>query len=170
MSKPLKIILRILGSLALLFLIFTLIGAFASKNHHGAQSAVLNAPPERVWEVLIDIEGLPKRRPEITKVEITGINDQGYKMWREYTDMGGYIDFEIVEQVSQEKLVARMKAASFGLSGEWTYELALENTDKTRLTITEESVTDNIWLRALMVVMGRNMNIKQEFKTLQKVL
>ena len=178
MSKSLKIILWIVGSFISLLVVFILIGTFSSKTYHGSATVRLKAPIDKVWEVLTDVENVPKRRPEVKRVEITGINDQGYKMWREYTDMGGFIDFEIVEHISQEKMVVRMNRSSFGMTGQWVYEAAYVQDfytaqggeSQTELTITEDSTTNNIFVRTLMILVGRDKNIRTEFETLKKVL
>jgi hypothetical protein len=99
-------------------------------------------------------------------------------MWREYTDLGGFIDFQITEEVSQEKVVMHMNAASFGMTGQWVYELKpfVVSSDvsggeiQTDLTITEDSTTTNLFLRALMTLVGRNNNLKEEFNSLKKAL
>jgi uncharacterized protein YndB with AHSA1/START domain len=178
MSKPIKIIIWSGGILVGFFLIFICIGLIAPATHHGSETIRLSVPPERVWELLTDIEGIPQRRPEITTIEIIGINDQGYKMWRENTDRSGFINFEITEEVSQEKVVMHMNNASFGMTGQWVYELkpsvvpaaVLGEEIGTDLTITEDSTTNNLFVRALMTIVGRNSNIKEEFKSLKKVL
>ena len=124
---------------------------------------------EEVWALLTDFEGLPERRTEVTSVEMTGVNELDLETWTEHSDMGTYLNFECIEKVPQSKLAVRLRESSFGMTGTWTYELQA-NADNCILTIKEESTVDKMMMRAMMTIAGRKSNLKEEFKTIKKVL
>ena len=164
-----KIVLSLLGVVVVLVISFLSIGLMTAKTYQGQMTQTLPCSPQVLWKTLTDLKALPDRHREIAKVEILGTNAQGLQKWKEYTDMGGSIVFETIEEIPEKKWTIRMSESTFGMQGVWTYELAGDNT-QTHLTILEDSQIDKIALRSLITLMGRNINIKREFKTLQKAL
>ncbi len=130
---------------------------------------VLPYTQDEVWALLTDFEGIPERRPEVTTVEMTGVNEFDLETWTEHAEMDSYLNFECIEKVPPSKLVVRMRESSFGMTGIWTYELKASG-DNTILTIKEESAVDRMMMRAMMSIAGRSSNLKEEFKTIKKAL
>ena len=170
MSKPFKYILGVLGILLALVLVYIFMGLFTPKTHHGSVMIHLSSTPEKVWEDITAIEGLPQRRPDSLEVKVTGINDQGYKMWREYTAMDDSIDAEITEELSQQKVVMHRQAINSDFTSQWVYELTPTSDTQTDLTITEDSTTTNLFLRAWMTLRGRNSTLNEEIISLKNSL
>lgn len=143
-----------------------LLGLETPQHFHGTLTETIHVSIDKVWAQLNDINGIPKRRAEIVKIEDQGLNALGLPQWREITDLKGHIDFEIIETLPKQKLVLHMKESSFGVSGSWTYVLQAAG-QGTQVTITEDSDTRKIWLRAIMALSGRDANLKREFALLQ---
>lgn len=150
-------------------ILFLLVGMMSPRNYQGKVTKTLDTSTDTVWKILNDIKGLPDRKLEIHKLEIIGNNEKGLPVWREYTDMKGFIEMEISEREPKHKIIARMIRSSFGMTGTWTYEWKSKQ-QQTELTITENSLTDNFVLRAIMLLTGRNARIKREFKALEHVI
>lgn len=162
-----KKLLSIFGGLLLAFMLFLFIGWVAPHDHEGQLTQSLDIPKEKVWHTLTNLQQLPQRRPEITRVELLGVNDLGHKLWKEHTDMGGYILFEQVEEIPYQKLVVRMVKSTFKMKGTWEYRLSGEGNGCT-LTVKEVSEIDNLFLRSLMTLMGRDSNIREEIQSLER--
>jgi hypothetical protein len=165
--KVSKIILIVLAVMISITGIFYLMGHFASREFKGTVTQKVEASPISIWDLLNDIDGLPSRRKEITKVERMGKNEKGFERWKEHTDMGGYMVFEITELIPKEKMVVEMKESTFGMSGTWTYQLNEEG-NATVVTVTEDSNTDNVWLRSIMTLAGRDANLKIEVEKIEE--
>ena len=164
-----KFIFITLGIIAGLIILFFAVGLFSKAEFSCTETRVINAPAEKIWILLNDLKGLPERRHEVIKIEILNNNNLGFKTWKEYTDMQGYILFEITEQIPEQLLTINMKESSFGMTGTWKYELVQEG-QKTKVTISENSRIDEIKLRSLMTFIGRNSNIRNEFKLIEEGL
>lgn len=164
-----KKLLTAFSVLALACVLFVVIGWLAPREHQGQLTQTLDIPKEAVWHTLTDLQQLPKRRPEVARVELLGVNDQGHKIWKEHTDMGGYILFEQLEEIPYQKLVVRMVESTFKMKGTWEYRLAADHTgasNKCTLTIKEVSQTDNLLLRSLMTLLGRDATMHEEVNSL----
>ena len=81
--------------------------------------------------------------------------------------MGGYIIFEVMEEVPYQKITMRMSESTFAMTGTWTYEL--EKQDKeTRVTIKEDSENHSVYVRSILTLYGRDANLKQEMDLIEK--
>lgn len=164
-----KVIFTIAGVLIGIALAFLVVAWLAQVDFHGQRSEIVEAPPEKIWNYLTDIEGNAERRPEITRVEILSPNSIGLPQWKEYTDMGGFILFEQLEAKPFEKLVIRMNASSFGMMGVWTYEM-IGSSSATSVTISESSSIQNFFVRGLLTLIGRDANLEQEFRYMKEAV
>ena len=164
-----KILFTIVGIIALLFLIFVIIGILAPRSHEGKVSATYDNSPEEIWRILSDIESLPDRRREIVDIEILEPSADGFKRWKELTDMRGYAIFEMLAEVENELIEISMTESTFGITGTWKYEIQ-EIDSSTTVTITENSTTCKILVRSMLTIAGRNATLKQELKNLEKAL
>ncbi|MBX9852591.1 MAG: SRPBCC family protein [Cytophagaceae bacterium] len=153
-----------------LFIIFIITGASASENFEGTETRVVNASSGKIWNYLTDIEGLPRRRKEIVKVEMLGKNEKGLDKWKEIPDMGGYILFEQLEKTPLEKLTLNMIESSFNMKGTWTYELKEAGQGKTTVKISEKSTIESLFIRSIMTLSGRDGNIKREFEIMESAV
>ncbi|MCB1191549.1 MAG: SRPBCC family protein [Leptospiraceae bacterium] len=164
-----KIVWIIIGVFFVLLIALLSIGFVSSKEFKGELVAEVDGSEEQVWKLLNDIENLPSRRKEIVKIELLEQNPTaGYIKWKEYTDMGGYILFEVMEKNPPHRLVLNMKESTFGMTGIWVYELNPADEGKTLVTISESSTLDNFMLRILFAFIGRDANLKEEVKLIKK--
>lgn len=165
--KTLKVILGVLFSLAVTFV---LVGMFAPAGHRGKITKTYDHSPQEVWNVLTDIEGMANRRGDIASIEMNGPGSNGYVSWREHMQMGGYIDFEIVDSIPLHLLEVQIIEGSYAMEGKWLYQLEGLPGNKTEVTIMEESQVESFFMRTLMFFAGRDKFIKQEHKYLRKAL
>lgn len=119
----------------------------------------------KVWDYIADIEGTPLRKTEIKKIEVLERKDSGIFKWKEYTDMGGYMLFEKTEE-PLKKIEKRMIDSSFGMTGTWLYEIQ-GNEDLSVVTIPENSKTIKPLVKLMLVLSGRDANLKREMKIIE---
>lgn len=165
-----RIVKAILGVLFSLAVAFVLIGLFAPAGHVGKITNTYNHPPARVWTVLTDIEGLADRRDDVASIEMNGPGSKGYISWKEHMNMGGYVEFEILDSIPMHRLQVHLIKGSYAMEGTWTYLLEGLPGNKTKVTITEESKVESFFMRTLMYFAGRDKFMKQEHKYLKKAL
>jgi uncharacterized protein YndB with AHSA1/START domain len=123
-------------------------GSLSSPEFSERTTATFPATPETVWRVLVDLDGMPQWRQDLSGVERLPDLD-GAVRWREIGLGGRAADFERVEAVAPTRLVVRP------LAGSWrrTYRLERGMTGTT-VAITEERRIENPLLRAYVVVFG----------------
>lgn len=159
----------IIGVILLFIAVILLIGWLSPKTYKGRIKADIPASPDRVFDILADIESLPMRRKEIEKIEMLAPTGEGRKHWREIAKMGGFAEFETIAEKQGELIEVKMVRSSFGLSGKWKY--TLEETDNgCSIHIEEESRSEKLLIRSLMVLAGRKATLKQEIHNLKKAL
>lgn len=164
-----KLIVSILIVLTSVSVGFWAIGAIANENYSGQISSKLNASPERVWSVLSRFTEFQKERREIIRIDILESDSLGPIKWKEFTDMDGFIVFERIEWVPNERLKLKMESSSFGMTGVWTYQI--DPLDyRCRLTISEESTVQQSIVRSALVIAGRDANLKQEMNLISSTL
>jgi uncharacterized protein YndB with AHSA1/START domain len=148
----LKKILIILGALAALTLLMAAVGFSLPREHRATSSVLLQAPPERVWEIVRDPGALRGVWPELEAARRLPDRD-GKEIWEQKA--GGFDMRLIVEDaVPPGRLVTRIDAeadAPFG--GTWTYELRPQ-AGGTLVRITEDGWVGNPLFRVVMRAMG----------------
>jgi uncharacterized protein YndB with AHSA1/START domain len=132
--------LWILGGIAVIIAVITLIGLALPRNHTAARSALLKVSPDSVWAVLIDTKAYPAWRSDVKKVdELPAAN--GKRSWTE-TGKSGSITYVADEEQRPTKLVTRIANEDLPFGGTWTYSLGAEGSG-TRITITENGWVSN---------------------------
>ena len=153
----LKKILIGLGVLAALTLLMAGVGFTLPREHRATSALLLQAPPERVWEIVRDPGSLEGTWSELDSVRRLPDRD-GQEVWEQQA--GGFDMRLIVEEaVPPTRLVTRVDAADdapFG--GTWTYALSPEN-GGTRLSVTENGWVGNPLFRVMMRAMGTHRTL-----------
>jgi uncharacterized protein YndB with AHSA1/START domain len=127
--------LIIVGTLAALVAVMAIIGVFMPVAHRASRTVNIEAPPERVFAVLTDVERYPEWRPDVKQV--SRLADAGGAMRWQETGAQGTIPYRVIEQAPPARWVVRIDDPSLPYGGSWTYELRVESTG-TSLTITED--------------------------------
>jgi uncharacterized protein YndB with AHSA1/START domain len=130
--------LGIAGAVASVVLVVVVVGLLLPQHHEATRSAHIDAPPDRVWAVLMDVSAYPSWRRDVRRVE-TLPNVAGGRAWREYqsdrsNDRG--IAFEMREASPPRHLVTRITDRSLPFGGEWEYDIVSEGSGS-RVTIAE---------------------------------
>lgn len=134
----------IIVGLALLAGIVALIGSRLPQEHVASQSIFLHRAPEEVYAVVRDFGSAPKWRSNVKHVEVeTRPDDRVYFLEAGSSDT---VNYELVEDVPNTRMVTKIRDTDLGYSGQWTYTFAAEN-GGTRLTIREDGVVSNVFFR-----------------------
>jgi uncharacterized protein YndB with AHSA1/START domain len=141
-----KIALIVLAAVVLLVVILVVVGLFLPRDHVASRSAVYDAPPERIWAVLVDTSKAPEWRTGLKSVEPLPPAD-GKRRYRE-TSGFGTVTYVVEEERASERLVGRIADEGLGYGGSWTWELVREGA-RTRVTITERGFITNPVFRVL---------------------
>lgn len=134
-----KWILLLLGLLAVVAAGVTVIGLLLPRDHVASTKALISAPPESVWQALVDVADYPRWRPDVRSVEV--LSTDGALRWREHTRQGT-ITFARSEERRPDRLVTRIADEALPFGGTWTYDLVPVG-EETRLTITERGYVTN---------------------------
>ncbi|HEX8280517.1 MAG TPA: SRPBCC family protein [Chthoniobacterales bacterium] len=129
-----KIVLLVIGAVVALIALVLLVGAMLPSKHVASREITLRRSPVEVYAALRDFASAPGWRTDLKGIEMLAPVD-GRVRFRENSS-NGLITYELVEEVSNEKLVTRIVDRDLGYFGSWTYEL-LPIDAGTRLRITE---------------------------------
>jgi uncharacterized protein YndB with AHSA1/START domain len=132
-------IVAVLAFLVLIAGVVTLIGVMLPRDHVASTTTIISAPPDSVWQALVNVSGYPDWRSDVRSVDV--LSTDGALRWREQT-RDGAITFERSEEKPPHRLVSRIADETLPFGGTWTYELAPEATG-TRLRITERGYVTN---------------------------
>lgn len=124
--------------------VVALIGSRLPRTHSASRSIVLKKPVAEVYGVIRDVGNSPKWRTDIKRVELLPQPD-GRLHFRE-TGSQGTVNYELAEDVPNQRMVTRILDQDLGYSGKWTYVLTEEGSG-TRLTITEDGEVSNVIFR-----------------------
>src|SRR4051794_9189168 len=132
-----KWLLIVVGILAGVVVIVTVIGATLPQNHVATRSAHLSVPADKVWSIVTEPQAYPSWRSDVASVEMLSGPDGGNVSWREVSPRGNKLAFDatIVEAPSHFVTVIADKDIPFG--GSWDYRIAPDGTGS-RITITEK--------------------------------
>ena len=166
-ARMFRIVILTLGGLGAVLLAVVAFGYALPVAHVATRDAVLPAPPERVFAVLIGVEAFPGWRSDVREVEVTGRTP--HLQWRE-RGSDGTIAFEVQESEPPRRLVTRIADKTLPFGGAWTFTLQPAN-GGTKLTITENGEVYNPLFRVVSrFVFGHTATIDRYLTDLQKHL
>jgi hypothetical protein len=129
-------LLILTGIPVVLLVVAIVVGMRLPKTHQAASRIRLPLPPEKIWEIITDIEAFPSWRPGLRGVERAP--DIGGKLsWFEVCGKKAKVQFRVVEMRPPHRLVTALVGDHLPLKGSWIYELERDEADHTILTITE---------------------------------
>lgn len=129
--------------------------------------------PERrniLWDGITDINRVPYIKKDVKTVTILQ-NDRGLITWKEDLKMRkGTRTWKIIEKREPSKYVVELLDSSWGVTGTWTYILKEGEDGGTNIQVVENSKTENVWLRGLNKIRGRDIYIIRAFKEMRVLL
>jgi len=142
-TKRILVGLAIVGGLVALM---ALAGWMLPVGHRASRSALIDAPPARVFDAVSHVDQYPSWRTGVTAVEILPDDGRG----RRFREVGsnGPVIFRIESLIAPSRFLTRIDDPDQPFGGTWTYEFAAEGTG-TRLTITEDGEVYNPIFRLL---------------------
>ena len=80
----------------------------------------------------------------------------------------GTVNYELIEDVPNQRMVTKIRDTDLGYGGQWTYTLAAEN-NGTRVTIREDGEVSNILFRFMSrYIFGQTSTIDSYLTSLAK--
>ena len=143
MKTAIIIAASIIGVIALVFAVMALIGSQLPSAHTASRSVVLRQPRPNVYAVIRDFKSAPSWRSEVKSVEIAEAPGQKLRFVEHGSDD---VNYELTEDVPNQRMVTRILNTDLGYSGQWTYELTDED-GGTRVRITEDGDVSNVLFR-----------------------
>jgi len=159
MLKLLSLTLVVVGFLAFLVMI---LGYSEPISYEGTLTERFDDKREVVWTILNSIEEIQTRKPDVIAVNFLS-TERGIVSWREDLENGGFRVYKTLEKTTPSRLVVELLESSYGVTGVWTYTLVQSGT-MAEVTITEKSKTDNVWVRGINKIKGRNIYLVKEMK------
>ena len=160
----LRTLILLLGVLVALLLLLIAIGYALPIGHVATRETRLGAPPERVFDVLREVEKFPAWRSDVKSVEVLATIPA--LRWRERGDDDITFEMETVEP--PRKIVTRIANKTLPFGGSWTYELSPQD-GGTRLVITENGEVYNPLFRFMSrFVFGHTATIERFLEDLGK--
>lgn len=141
-----RLLLRLLGGGAGAIGCASLLGLTLGPEQVVSRRLQLPGPPEAVWRVLLDLDGMPQWRSDLVALE--RLPDQaGRPAWRELSRSGPRVIALTLSEPPRRLVVSRTEAGVPALPVR-TFELAPVE-GGTLLTVTERTLVRNPLLRAL---------------------
>jgi uncharacterized protein YndB with AHSA1/START domain len=134
-----KIILRTVGLLVAIVGLAAIIGLLLPRDHVASTTTTINAPPDSVWEALVNVTDYPRWRTDVRSVDV--LSTEGAMRWREHTRQDA-ITFERTSGQRPTRLEIRIADETLPFGGTWTWDLAAD-AGGTRATITERGYVTN---------------------------
>lgn len=165
MRKSMFWILVIIGGLAGLILLVTLIGGLLPADHVASRTLTLPQTPEAVWQVVTDFAQQPQWFSEVTSAE--RLPDQnGRARWRE--KFGGNMEatLEVIEEQPPQRMVRKIVGDDLPFGGQWEYKIK-PLAAGCQLTVTERGFVRNPLFRFMSrFVFGYNATLEKYLQAL----
>jgi uncharacterized membrane protein len=171
MKLLLRIILSIVGLVALIVLIAFADGATMPIDHSVSVTGTVNAPPEKVFSLITDIANGPSWRHEVKSVEVLP-KDNTRDVWIEDLGSGEKMKFLATTSApvdSRGTAQRKVETKEKDYGGTWTYDLSPGPTaGTTTLKITEDGYVNPAIYRFMMAhIFGPTKNLDQYMKDIQ---
>ena len=166
MKLLIYIVLGVISGIALLAGVIALIGSQLPKGHTASRSVFLHQSPQNVYAVVRDFGSAPAWRSDVKRIEVQP-QPKGPIHFRE-EGKNGTVNYELSEDVPNERMVTRILDTDLGYSGKWTYVLKPEN-GGTRVTITEDGEVSNVLFRFMSrYIFGQTATLEGYLTSLAK--
>jgi uncharacterized protein YndB with AHSA1/START domain len=171
-----KTALALLAILIVTVAIVLILGALQPLNHTTTVTAIIAAPPDRVFALITDVSAAPKWRHAVQSVQILP-PDEGRDKWIETLDHNQKMAFLATRTVpptpdghALREVRLNDPGASYG--GTWTYTIAPGPTRTTTVLEITETGFIKPWLYRFMIahVVGMTRNLDQYMHDLQAAL
>lgn len=166
MRLVIYIVVAVVVALVLLVGIMVLIGSRLPKNHVASRSIFLRKPPQDVYAVIHDFASMSKWRSDVKKVDVEAL--PGGPVYFREDSKHGTVNYELIEDVPNQRMVTKIRDTDLGYGGQWTYTLAAEN-GGTRVTIREDGEVSNVLFRFMSrYIFGQTSTIDSYLTSLAK--
>lgn len=157
-------LLRALYAMLGLCAVASATGLMLPSEHRTIVRGSLKRPPEAVWRVLTDLDGMPMWRSDVTRVE--RLPDAGGRTtWREVGRQGEVI-VELAESQPPRLLVTNHREAGRPALPELTFQLTAVGPG-TSITLIERSQVGNPLLRVLVRLGARSSSAARLLRDLE---
>jgi len=144
MKLLLVIVAGIALGLVLLAGIVALVGSRLPPGHVASRSLFLHRSPNEVYTLVRDFGSAPRWRSDVTQVDVE-TQPNGAVYFRE-VGRSDTVNYELVEDVPNTRMVTKIRDTDLGYSGQWTYTFEPKN-GGTSLTIREDGIVSNVFFR-----------------------
>ncbi|NBV84627.1 hypothetical protein EBR57_11025 [bacterium] len=143
-----------------------LVGYLNSPEYTASKAARYVGTPDQIVAYLSEVDTGPSRRGEVAETtSILGTSD-GTTQWDQTTTNGAKINYHLVSENVSKKLTVGVTSASFGMTVTWNYTITPVSETVSEVNIEELLHIQNSWIRGIMVVTGRDAQLKQEHRHL----
>ena len=163
-----KLLLIVGGLILALVVLVLVVGWLLPVKHQALQAATFSATPERVWQLITDIDSFPGWRGDVKGV--TRLPDRdGHIVWVE-EGSNGRMKMEVDLSEPPQRLVTRIADPDLPFGGTWTYRISPAS-NGTTLTITEDGEVYNPIFRVMSrFVFGHEATMAAYLSAAQKKL
>lgn len=160
------IVVGVVAGIIVLVGIVALIGSRLPKSHVASRSILLRRTPHDVYAVARDFSSAPKWRSDVKQMQVE--SPQGGPVYFREEGKHGTVNYELTEDVPDQRMVTRIRDTDLGYSGQWTYTFVPEN-GGTRVTIREDGEVSNVIFRFMSnYVFGQTSTIDSYLTSLAK--
>ena len=166
MKTLIFIVVGIIAGIALLAGVVALIGSRLPRGHVASRSILLHQSPQNVYAVVRDFASAPTWRSDVKRIEVEA--QVGGPLHFREEGKNGTVNYELAEDVPNQRMVTRILDTDLGYSGKWIYAFAAEN-GGTRVTITEDGEVSNVIFRFMSrYVFGQTATLDGYLNSLAK--
>ncbi len=151
----------VLAAIAVVVIVVAVVGALLPQDHVVSRTILLAASPDRVRDLILDVQRYPSWRSGITRVvtQPPPLSEGPRIRWREFSreeSLGFSMDAS-----QPRRLVTRITDEALSFGGSWIFDLAPAD-EGTSLTITEHGEVHNPIVRFVSrFLMGHTKSIDQ---------
>lgn len=142
-------LVRIVIAAVLITLLMLGLGYLLPAELHATKTTLIDAKPERVYEIVTDVEGQRQWRSEVRALKVETAGE--LKQWVE--DHGGGLSVQVRETVKQpiESYTVEFTTSN-GLRGSWAGTFEPSSEERTKLTLTQTIIVENLFRRVVAYV------------------
>jgi hypothetical protein len=154
----------------LLFIcLFFIVGFIAPTDFQKSKSTLFEDRQSTVWTAILDIEQYINRKKDIQRVEIVERRFGSIRKWIEYYPLNEVLEYEIIRQESPTVFTISVKDEYRKIYREVEYFIE-QQTDKTKLTVSEVSRAEDLFWRGVTTLFGRDNFIDKQLKWIRVAL